>query len=94
MTLESTLKYNIADSITTEGRSKTDVIQDVYDEFVEHGIIIEATKLSAKNDRDFLTQCLRTVREQPPSMFSYEGAADYILGGLQNYNEYSDQDKK
>lgn len=75
------------DSITVEGRSKTDIIQDVYDEFVEHGLIIEATKLSAKDDKDFLIQCLRTARDQPPSVFNYEGAADYILGGLQNYNE-------
>lgn len=35
VTLTTTDKYSIADCITTESRSKTDVVQDVFDELAE-----------------------------------------------------------
>jgi hypothetical protein len=34
--IEASEKYAIADNIVTESRSKTDVVQDVFDELAEH----------------------------------------------------------
>jgi hypothetical protein len=39
--LDATSKYGIADNITIEGRSKSDVVQDVWDELVQRGLIGE-----------------------------------------------------
>lgn len=83
MKLTAELKYSIADEITIESRSKADVVQDVFDEFVTHGIIEgeEDTKLAVKDDKEFLIQCLKSIDK----LTHYENAADYILKGLQNY---------
>lgn len=37
--LDATTKHGIADNITIEGRSKSDVVQDVWDELVQRGMV-------------------------------------------------------
>jgi hypothetical protein len=47
--LDATSKHDIADNITIEGRSKTDVVQDVWDELVRRGLI-SGTKGESTNE--------------------------------------------
>ena len=76
--LPPSMKYEIADSIVTESRSKPDIVQDVWDELMQRGLTREPKRESG--ERPKTKDLLDVIRMKLERRFQ---VADYLQDGFQ-----------
>ena len=62
--LPPAFKYEIADNITTESRSKSDVVQDVWDELVQRGLVRQPTREYGRHSSELPNDCCRKCEKK------------------------------